>query len=100
MAQLGLAVGLVYWTARGSDLVLVAAPLLAVSVGLTEVPGADAASAVANLGVIAAVGLRSEEHTSELQSREKLVCRPLLVENKDNEIGQQVVVHIVDDVDN
>ncbi|MFE1842326.1 hypothetical protein [Streptomyces sp. NPDC059515] len=57
MAQLGLAVGLVYWTARGSDLVLVAAPLLAVSVGLTEVPGADAASAVANLGVIAAVGL-------------------------------------------
>src|SRR5690606_41296908 len=27
-----------------------------------------------------APGLRSEEHTSELQSRETLVCRPLLVQ--------------------
>src|SRR5690606_41761497 len=29
-----------------------------------------------------AVALRSEEHTSELQSREKLVCRPLLEKKK------------------
>src|SRR5690606_40095071 len=29
--------------------------------------------------------VRSEEHTSELQSREKLVCRPLLEKKKTNE---------------
>src|SRR5690606_40919631 len=30
------------------------------------------------LGIVGAGGLRSEEHTSELQSRENLVCRLLL----------------------
>src|SRR5690606_39466830 len=30
------------------------------------------------------LALRSEEHTSELQSREKLACRPLLAEKKPN----------------
>src|SRR5690606_40317333 len=31
---------------------------------------------------LAAAGWRSAEHTSELQSREKLVCRPLLEKTK------------------
>src|SRR5436309_4056111 len=31
-------------------------------------------------------GLRSEEHTSELQSRENLVCRLLLEKKKESEI--------------
>src|SRR5690606_40871083 len=34
------------------------------------------------LGQTACGGLRSEEHTSELQSREKLVCRLLLEKKK------------------
>src|SRR5690606_40837782 len=31
--------------------------------------------------------VRSEEHTSELQSRENLVCRLLLEKKKDNRVG-------------
>src|SRR5207245_7001241 len=31
--------------------------------------------------------IRSEEHTSELQSREHLVCRLLLVQQKDGHVG-------------
>src|SRR3712207_7660806 len=31
-------------------------------------------------------GLRSEEHTSELQSRQYLVCRLLLEKKKDNDV--------------
>src|SRR5690606_41914725 len=37
------------------------------------------------LGVVEVPGLRSEEHTSELQSRENLVCR-LLLEKKNRSI--------------
>src|SRR2546426_2528633 len=37
------------------------------------------------LGVEAALGLRSEEHTSELQSPCNLVCRLLLEKKKSNE---------------
>src|SRR2546422_4862524 len=44
--------------------------------GLTELAGAG-------LAMIAVVALRSEEHTSELQSRLHLVCR-LLLEKKKN----------------
>src|SRR3712207_6851801 len=42
-------------------------------------------------------GMRSEEHTSELQSRQYLVCR-LLLEKKKNalsEIGRQSLLHHV-----
>src|SRR2546429_7166831 len=35
------------------------------------------------------VGLRSEEHTSELQSRLHLVCRLLLEKKKNNKIGHR-----------
>src|SRR5690606_39289089 len=39
-------------------------------------------SNIAVLNVLAKLGARSEEHTSELQSRENLVCRLLLVKKK------------------
>src|SRR3712207_8027040 len=45
--------------------------------------GVKATSLMAVLGTAGlAVGLRSEEHTSELQSRQYLVCRLLLEKNK------------------
>src|SRR5690606_40066183 len=42
----------------------------------------DAVSALTHLGYRPAEASRSEEHTSELQSRENLVCRLLLEKNK------------------
>src|SRR5690606_41601779 len=40
-----------------------------------ELPRAVGAAVVDEEGLEAAVGRRSEEHTSELQSRENIVCR-------------------------
>src|SRR5205809_2762597 len=40
------------------------------------------------------VGVRSEEHTSELQSRLHLVCR-LLLEKKKKQKTQQIILHIL-----
>src|SRR3712207_7299382 len=42
-----------------------------------------------------AVVMRSEEHTSELQSRQYLVCR-LLLEKKNNHITKTIILHICD----
>src|SRR5947209_14612001 len=42
-------------------------------------------------------GCRSEEHTSELQSRQYLVCR-LLLEKKKNIQSKQTSFHIVSDI--
>src|SRR3712207_7027548 len=39
-------------------------------------------------GGLAAAGQRSEEHTSELQSRQYLVCRLLLEKKKHTSIGE------------
>src|SRR5690606_40739117 len=39
---------------------------------------------------------RSEEHTSELQSRENLVCRLLLEKKNHNQNGAETVVHRLD----
>src|SRR5690606_39600762 len=39
---------------------------------------------------LVAGGLRSEEHTSELQSRENLVCRLLLEKKKEKESNSQL----------
>src|SRR5690606_41634330 len=44
--------------------------------------------AATSLAPVEACGLRSEEHTSELQSRENLVCR-LLLEKKKSTAHQQ-----------
>src|SRR3712207_6873557 len=38
----------------------------------------------AHEGDVVDLGLRSEEHTSELQSRQYLVCRPLLEKKRTN----------------
>src|SRR5437870_6901704 len=45
-------------------------------------PGSDAIGAVPPPGMMAAGNARSEEHTSELQSRGHLVCRLLLEKKK------------------
>src|SRR3712207_6972973 len=39
--------------------------------------------------------LRSEEHTSELQSRQYLVCRLLLEKKKNNKLSQPLVIQVV-----
>src|SRR2546421_1068171 len=49
-------------------------------------PGASRVTADDELDAVAAP-LRSEEHTSELQSRSDLVCRLLLEKKKKREIG-------------
>src|SRR5690606_41824049 len=46
-----------------------------------------------NLPYDPAVGNRSEEHTSELQSREKLVCRLLLEKKSQNFLNHQRIIH-------
>src|SRR3712207_8075914 len=50
-------------------------------VGLRQ-QGREVISGVARDGVLAHAMLRSEEHTSELQSRQYLVCRLLLEKKK------------------
>src|SRR2546428_9020106 len=47
----------------------------------------------ASLTWLDAAGLRSEEHTSELQSRSDLVCRLLLEKKKNKHIAQVLYVH-------
>src|SRR5690606_39899831 len=53
---------------------------MALSLAAADVVHADKAGRVAAVAVLAG---RSEEHTSELQSRENLVCRLLLEKKKD-----------------
>src|SRR3712207_7788767 len=59
----------------------------------------DSAAAVSSWTSHTVGGRRSEEHTSELQSRQYLVCRLLLEKQKrddrDNLCQASVVVHIV-----
>src|SRR3712207_7180612 len=58
-----------------------------------------AATGNALLGVLAAVGagsVRSEEHTSELQSRQYLVCRLLLEKKKKKRIRKNDTECMVD----
>src|SRR3712207_6907355 len=43
------------------------------------------------LGALALAGARSEEHTSELQSRQYLVCRLLLEKKKKNKISWSIM---------
>ncbi|MFB6989334.1 hypothetical protein [Streptomyces sp. NPDC056304] len=55
MAEVGLAVGLLYWLARLPELTLIAAPALAAMVAWGELPGAGRMSQVANFAVIGAL---------------------------------------------
>src|SRR5262249_62435190 len=52
--------------------------------------GADAAHCLPHGAVERAVGLRSEEHTSELQSLTNLVCRLLLEKKKKEKIRNRM----------
>src|SRR5690606_12082196 len=63
---------------RGAGLLLVAA-IFALALNLR--PAMAAVGPLLDL-IEAATGMRSEEHTSELQSRENLVCRLLLEKKK------------------
>lgn len=56
MAEMGLALGLLYWLARLPELTLVAAPALAAVVARLELPDAGPNSLAANLCVLAALG--------------------------------------------
>src|SRR2546428_3733448 len=57
---------------------------------------ADAAAAVVaralKVGQSAGIGARSEEHTSELQSRSDLVCRLLLEKKKKTQIAKRMLL--------
>src|SRR5207302_8015141 len=65
-----------------------AVPTIVLPYGLNEVERAALAGAAQSASVrlarkeICFLGMRSEEHTSELQSRENLVCRLLLEKKK------------------
>src|SRR5258707_11941403 len=55
----------------------------------------DVATRTASFGPASALAQRSEEHTSELQSRQYLVCR-LLLEKKKKNIDIILAKHAVD----
>src|SRR3712207_8248657 len=57
--------------------------------GANLVPGALQATAQCASDVAVSDDSRSEEHTSELQSRQYLVCRLLLEKKKKNRLTQQ-----------
>src|SRR2546430_4723975 len=66
---------------------VVAEKLISIAVELARAgfeDGVDVASAVAPLAGVVQRCLRSEEHTSELQSQSNLVCRLLLEKKKEN----------------
>src|SRR5690606_41444236 len=62
--------------------------------GPRRAPAGAAAAVQGDCGVKGAAGGRSEEHTSELQSRENLVCR-LLLEKKKLHKSSSVVPYTV-----
>src|SRR3712207_8762988 len=62
----------------------------AAGVQLAEPLGVDQPLVLVPIGITVALRLRSEEHTSELQSRQYLVCR-LLLEKKKKDV---ICVHL------
>src|SRR5690606_40712695 len=95
LSQIGLTLGLTFiaFLLPGRSLVAVddAAPVEVIGAQLDDhtVLGKDADVVLAHLSGdvrehhVPVVELRSEEHTSELQSRENLVCRLLLEKKKE-----------------
>src|SRR5690606_40776907 len=76
---------------RALPIFLLAHPVLAevseaslVTVNINQASAAEIAETLSGIGLAKAE--RSEEHTSELQSREKLVCR-LLLEKKEKKVN-------------
>src|SRR3712207_8999332 len=64
---------------------------LSLARGTGRRPGLGAAGRDGRARAAARVRVRSEEHTSELQSRQYLVCR-LLLEKKNNKKGNTITV--------
>src|SRR5690554_7476737 len=71
----------------GLDLHLLVFELLADFLGLFQLPLCFRGLQLLLLGSVAQIAGRSEEHTSELQSRPHLVCRLLLEKKKRNNTG-------------
>src|SRR3712207_8453476 len=80
----------------GAGVDVAAAPMLAV-VGAgadgTEVAGGAVCVGARVGGGVAGTGVRSEEHTSELQSRQYLVCRLLLEKKKQMSTNDKSTEH-------
>src|SRR5690606_39760437 len=66
------------------ELPRVESPVLSIS---TSFPGAAAETVDREITALVEGAVRSEEHTSELQSRENLVCRRLLEKKKPRIVG-------------
>src|SRR5438045_5427020 len=66
-----------------------------VNAGGPMVATGAAVSGLGQVGSFATVEVRSEEHTSELQSLRHLVCRLLLEKKKKNEIPKQVIIRVM-----
>src|SRR3712207_8170654 len=58
---------------------------------LRDAPAGAGAGDAADVDALGRGGARSEEHTSELQSRQYLVCRLLLEKKKNQHIANSVV---------
>src|SRR2546430_12295386 len=65
---------------RGSSLAVAKRQLRALAIG--DVPEVDGQPVLDRIGVHLEPGVRSEEHTSELQSQSNIVCRLLLEKKK------------------
>ncbi|MFD4371441.1 hypothetical protein ACFWPY_07590 [Streptomyces sp. NPDC058527] len=71
LVQTGLAIGLLHWNARLPELALVAAPALAVVVAVEQFPAPGTESLVANLAVLAALGLGWAAACARLTARRR-----------------------------
>src|SRR5690606_41943370 len=67
---------------RDPLIVMMSVPMAIFGAMLFIFEGAASLNIYTEVGLVTLVGLRSEEHTSELQSRENLVCRLLLEKKK------------------
>src|SRR5690606_39924592 len=79
---------LIFWSCLDRTIILPLVPVIADDLGSTLVAAGMAVTAHALAYSILQLvwgPLRSEEHTSELQSRENLVCR-LLLEKKNDDV--------------
>lgn len=71
MAEMGLAVGLLYWLPRLPEVTLMAAPALAALVAYLELPGAGPMALAANLSVLLALAFGWAGATERLAARRR-----------------------------
>lgn len=71
MAEMGLAVGLLYWLARLPELTLITAPVLAVIVARLELPGRGPTAVAANISVLVALAFGCAAACERIASRRR-----------------------------